>query len=303
MVNWTVGENRKAGDRMIRSHMKLALRAFNGECEAALAEVNWNNIVRMQDRIDAARSAINRLGEMLQITITPHYAAAKLEELWLKYEWERKRYIDREGQQRVREQIREEERAKKEIEQAVGEAEMEVERLQKLLRNARSEAEGSAGRKLEEILLKITTFEAKLDEARAKKERATSRAQLTKSGFVYVISNVGSFGDSVFKIGMTRRLEPMDRIYELSGAAVPFPFDLHAMLYSNDAPDLEHGLHQFLNAKRFNLVNGRREFFKMYNYPRSVPLLNREGSALNLSREQKQENTGKAWPNWPRGNP
>ncbi len=101
-----------------------------------------------------------------------------------------------------------------------------------------------------------------LDEARRKKERAIARAQLTKSGFVYVISNIGSFGETVYKIGMTRRLEPMDRIYELSGAAVPFPYDLHAMLYSDDAPALEYAMHQLFRDRRLNMVNARREFFR-----------------------------------------
>ncbi|PYV29315.1 MAG: hypothetical protein DMG22_23325 [Acidobacteria bacterium] len=89
-----------------------------------------------------------------------------------------------------------------------------------------------------------------------------SRAQLTKSGFVYVISNVGSFGGCVYKIGMTRRLEPMERVFELGGASVPFPFDLHAMLYSDNAPELENALHQLFEQRRLNLVNARREFYR-----------------------------------------
>ncbi|MBZ5721306.1 MAG: GIY-YIG nuclease family protein [Acidobacteriia bacterium] len=89
-----------------------------------------------------------------------------------------------------------------------------------------------------------------------------ARAELTKSGFVYVISNIGSFGEQVFKIGMTRRLDPMDRIYELSDASVPFPFDLHAMLYSDNAPELEAALHQLVNERAVNLVNPRKEFYR-----------------------------------------
>lgn len=118
------------------------------------------------------------------------------------------------------------------------------------------------GAKLDKLTEQISKFEGKLDEARRKKERAIARAQLTKSGFVYVISNIGSFGETIFKIGMTRRLEPMDRIYELSGAAVPFPYDLHAMLYSDDAPGLEHEMHRLFQDRRLNRVNARREFFQ-----------------------------------------
>ena len=101
------------------------------------------------------------------------------------------------------------------------------------------------------------------EEARKQKERAISRAQLTKSGYVYVISNVGSFGEQVYKVGMTRRLEPMDRIYELGDASVPFPFDVHAMIYSENAPELESALHGFLSERRVNMVNPRKEFFQV----------------------------------------
>src|SRR5207248_1211838 len=132
---------------------------------------------------------------------------------------------------------------------------------QKLLEKARQEAAEATGVKLQELSNKVSEFSAKLDEARQKKERAIARAQLTKSGFVYVISNVGAFGDGVLKIGMTRRLEPMERIMELSGAAVPFPFDVHAMMFSDDAPALECALHNVLEGRRLNLVNTRKEFF------------------------------------------
>lgn len=130
------------------------------------------------------------------------------------------------------------------------------------MEKAKAEAAQAVGDKLEKLTEQISTFEGKLDEARAKKEKAIARAQLTKSGFVYVISNIGSFGEGVFKIGMTRRLEPMDRINELGGASVPFPFDLHAMLWSDDAPALEYALHQEFANRRVNLVNNRREFYQ-----------------------------------------
>ena len=94
-------------------------------------------------------------------------------------------------------------------------------------------------------------------------ERAKSMAQLTKQGHVYVISNIGSFGENVFKIGMTRRLEPMERVKELSGAAVPFDFDVHAMISCDDAPALEKTLHDHLESYRINRVNLRKEFFRI----------------------------------------
>ncbi len=114
---------------------------------------------------------------------------------------------------------------------------------------------------MEKLTEQIQSLESKVDEAHNKKEKAVSRAQLTKSGFVYVISNVGSFGERVVKIGMTRRMEPMERIAELGDASVPFPFDLHATLYSDNAPELEGALHDFVGEKRVNLVNPRKEFY------------------------------------------
>ena len=247
---------------MVKQNIKLILRAFNGECEAARADVSWNNITKMEERIKKSCEAMNKLSGVLQVTITAEYLNLKLDELRLTHEYEEKKYQDREEQRRIREQIREEERAQREFEKAQADAEAEEERYQKVLAKAREEAAQATGAALEKLTKQIDSFEAKLDEARQKKERAISRAQLTKSGFVYVISNIGSFGAKVYKIGMTRRLEPMERIIELGGASVPFPFDLHAMLYSDNAPELESALHQLFVQRRLNMVNPRREFYR-----------------------------------------
>ncbi len=160
------------------------------------------------------------------------------------------------------EQIREEEKAQEELERAREEAERQEADYEKALAKAREEALKATGAQLQELTEQVKSFEAKLDEARKKKERAISRAQLTKSGFVYVISNIGSFGERVFKIGMTRRMEPMDRIHELGDASVPFPFDVHVMLYSDNAPELENALHKLVQNRTINLVNLRREFYR-----------------------------------------
>jgi hypothetical protein len=261
-ISWTVGNSRVEGNRMIRQNSKLMLRAFNGECEAAIANVSWNNAAKMEERIRQAYAAINKLGVVLHINITDLYLMLKVEELRLVQEFEQKRYEIREEQRRIREQIREEERAQKEIDDAIAQSTSDEQKYAAAIQKARDEATQAMGVKLERLTEQINRFEAKLDEARRKKERAIARAQVTKSGFVYIISNIGSFGERVFKIGMTRRMEPMDRIYELSGAAVPFPYDLHAMLYSDDAPALEHELHSLFRDRRLNRVNARREFFE-----------------------------------------
>jgi hypothetical protein len=261
-VQWSVQNDAKAGQKMTKQYLKLILRAFNGEADAALANVSWNNVNKMEERVRNAYETINELGGVMQMSIAAEYLRLKLEEIRLTYELEHKRYEEREEQRRIREQIREEERAQRELDKAAEDASREESTFQKALDKARAEAAAATGAQLDRLTRQIATFEAKLDEARQKKERATARAQITKSGFVYVISNTGSFGERVFKIGMTRRLEPMERIAELGDASVPFPFDLHAMLYSDNAPELECALHQHLSEKRVNLVNARKEFYR-----------------------------------------
>ena len=288
---------------MVKQNIKLILRAFNGECEAARADVSWNNITKMEERIKKSCEAMNKLSGVLQVTITPEYLNLKLDELRLTHEYEEKKYQDREEQRRIREQIREEERAQREFEKAQADAEAEEERYQKVLAKAREEAAQATGAALEKLTKQIDSFEAKLDEARQKKERAISRAQLTKSGFVYVISNIGSFGAKVYKIGMTRRLEPMERIIELGGASVPFPFDLHAMLYSDNAPELENALHQLFVQRRLNMVNPRREFYRDVELDEIESFVRPRGSARNSSRMPRPANTARPWQNANRRRP
>jgi len=260
-LGWTVGGSAKEGAKMAKQNTKLLLRAFNGECDAAVANVSWNNVTRMEERIRKSFDAINQLGTVLQVSITTGYLNLKLDELRLRHEYEEKQYQEKEEQRRIREEMREEERAQREIEEAREEAEKEEARYEKALEKARAEAALATGKQLEKLIEQMRSLESRIDQARTDKERAMSRAQLTKSGFVYVISNIGSFGERVCKIGMTRRLEPMERINELGDASVPFPFDLHAMLYSDNAPALEYALHEHLADKRVNLVNPRREFY------------------------------------------
>ncbi len=113
------------------------------------------------------------------------------------------------------------------------------------------------------IAEKVQKLQEHLADAQSKLQRAVSMAQITRSGHVYVISNIGSFGEEVFKIGMSRRLEPEDRVYELGSASVPFPYDIHAMIFSNDAPALESSFHKQFDNRRVNMVNPRKEFFKV----------------------------------------
>ncbi len=258
-----VDGSKSAGQRLASQYSKLMLRAFNGESDAAILKVEWNNVVRMRERIIKAFEAINKLGKSLLVSITVEYLNLQVEELELTYEYEEKLHQEKEEQRRIQAEMREEERVQIEIEKAKREAEDEELRYQKALDKAKAEVEFAKGKEVQQLNNTISMLEQKLIEAKELKERAVSRAQLTKSGHVYLISNIGSFGENVFKIGMTRRLEPFDRIRELGDASVPFQFDVHAMIYSDNAPELESTLHAHLEEKRINLVNPRKEFFNV----------------------------------------
>jgi len=262
-TEWSVGGSKAEGRKMTKHYMKLMLYAFNGECDGLIAKVKWNNASKTEERIRNAYMSINRLGESHNIRITSEYLQLKLKELALTYEYELKKQEEKEEQRRIREQMREEERAQKEFEKAQKEAEDEEKRYQKALEKAQKELGLASKEEMEALNQKIGDLEKHLQEAKEKKERALSLAQQTKVGHIYVISNIGSFGEDVYKIGMTRRLDPLDRIKELGDASVPFQFDIHAIIYSENAPQLEYELHKRFNEKRLNRINGRKEFFKI----------------------------------------
>jgi len=261
-TEWRVGNSKTEGKKMTNQYMRLMLRAFNNECDAALLKVNWKNITKMEARIDKAFEAINKLGTVYNITIEPGYLKSKLNELYLAYEYQGKIQEEKEEQKQIREQMREEAIVLKEIEKAEAEAIEEEKRYEKALAQARELLKQAQGAELSKLENEIAQLQKQLEEAIDKKQRAKSRAQMTKSGHVYVISNIGSFGKDVLKIGMTRRLDPLDRVKELGDASVPFSFDIHAMIYSEDAPLLESELHASFNDRRVNMVNTRKEYFR-----------------------------------------
>ena len=170
---------------------------------------------------------------------------------------------EREEQRRIKEQIREEEKARREYEKAMRDAAKEEEAIRKAMEKAQQAIAKSNEEQKAKYEAQLAELQEKLIEAEARNQRALSMAQQTKSGHVYIISNIGSFGENVFKIGMTRRLEPLDRVKELGDASVPFPFDVHAMIYCEDAPKLETELHRFFMQNQVNKVNPRKEFFRI----------------------------------------
>jgi hypothetical protein len=194
--------------------------------------------------------------------ITEEFLTARLEELKWAAVVQLLKHEEQEEQRRLREQVREEEKAKREFERAIKESAREEDALRKAMARAEMEiavATAEQKAKFEEQLRELT---AKLQEAEDRNKRAISMAQQTKKGNVYVISNLGSFGENVFKIGLTRRLEPLDRIRELGDSSVPFEFDVHALIMCDDAPALERKLHRHFVLRQVNKVNHRKEFFR-----------------------------------------
>jgi hypothetical protein len=258
---WTIDGSVEKGRKHTEKYLSLLVRAFNGECDSAIAKVKATNYQTMENRINKAFESLNKLGEMQYCLIATQYRDLRLDELRLEYEHALKVQAEREEQRAIKEEMRQQAIAERELERAQQEAEREERQFETALAKARAEFESASAAKQAEMQAKLAELEQMVAEAHANKERAISRAQQTKSGHVYVISNLGSFGTNIFKIGMTRRLDPMDRIWELSDASVPFDFDVHAIIYTEDAPGLETELHQRFASRRLNVVNERKEFF------------------------------------------
>jgi hypothetical protein len=237
--------------------------AFNGKVDSILSRVKHDNVGTLTQEIHDAYTLVNHNGAAFrQARITPKYLKIRLDELkWAAIVQEIK-LKDQEEQRRIREQIREEEKARKEFERAMKEAEKEEESIKKAIDRVLRDTEKASAEQREQYESQLAQLTEKLRLAEEKNQRALSMAQQTRAGHVYVISNIGSFGEQVLKIGMTRRLEPLDRVRELGDASVPFPFDVHAMIYSEDAPSLEKSLHTHFVKEQVNKINPRKEFFR-----------------------------------------
>ena len=238
--------------------------AFNGKVDSILSTIKQDNFGTLKQKIIDAYHLVNNLGKAFRnATITPEYLDSRIEELkWGAIVFELK-IKEKEEQRRIKEQIREEEKARREFEKAIKESEKEEELLKKALEKARKELAEATDEQKQKYEARLEELNERLRIAEEKGQRALSMAQQTRSGHVYIISNIGSFGENVYKIGMTRRLEPTDRVRELGDASVPFSFDIHAMIYSDDAPTLETELHKYFMAAQVNKVNPRKEFFRI----------------------------------------
>lgn len=250
--------------RILDSRKKQILRCFHAESSMHIGSITAKNVDTIRARLQRSFQTINTLFSANGVQISQGMLALKLEELSLVYAYMLKIEDEKEKKKIIQAQLREEERVrremeeeKKKIEKEIRQFSAEVKKLMDYMQKSSSDAEKQL------YIDKINELEEKLKALNADKEHVLEREQNTRAGFVYIISNIGSFGENIYKIGMTRRLEPMDRISELSSASVPFPFDVHAMIFSEDAPALETLLHRHFADRQVNKVNARKEFFKV----------------------------------------
>lgn len=243
---------------------KQIIRLFNAETSQLINKVNSKNIESIQNKIFKSYEGINKIFETDNVRIPETLLDIKLEMLDLMHKYQVK--IEDEKI------IRREERARlKEIEQAEKEMEKKLKELDKDIRHHNNEIKkltmylNNTDLQVEKELYieKIRELDQSLKDLNSERENVEDRKDNAQSGFVYIISNIGSFGENVYKIGVTRRLEPMDRINELSSASVPFEFDVHALIFSENAFELESKLHEYFKKYKVNKVNGRKEFFKV----------------------------------------
>lgn len=244
--------------------IQFVVDAFNGKVDSLLSKVKQDNYGILERKIKDSYELVNKNGSAFRNAhILPEYLNARLDELkWAVIVQELKAKAAEE-QRALREKMMEEEKARREFERAQKEAEKEEAMLKKAMEKAKALLADANNEQKAKYEAQLKELEEKLSAAEEKNQRALSMAQQTKRGTVYIISNVGSFGENVYKVGMTRRLDPLDRVRELGDASVPFSFDVHAFIESEDAPALETELHKSLALMQMNKVNPRKEFFRV----------------------------------------
>lgn len=256
--NWTVNGSATEGRKLVDDTAKLMLSAYNADIENVLRTLRPHRLQAAIERIDKLRERIARAGRVMQLRISDEYHVIRMQEIRLTADYLQKVEEEREQLRALREAEREEQKARREMEAEKLRLQREAMKYQTAIERLRARGDEQA---VAELLLKVDEVEAAIAGVEAREANI-------RAGYVYVISNIGSFGERMVKIGLTRRLDPEDRIRELGDASVPFQFDKHALIFSDDAVGLEARLHKALQEKRVNRINLRREFF--YATPHEV---------------------------------
>lgn len=258
-TQWQVNGSASKGQKMVNDTQKLLLRAFNVECDELISKVRYTNFDASLNRIYKSAETISKLGVIMSISITQQYLSAKVKELCLAFEYQLKKQQEKEEQRAARAEQREQAKLQKELDEQRRKVEKEQNHYQSALNKL--QAQLAIHPNDPDLLDKKNQLDSHLADIDKALTDIDYRQANIKAGYVYVISNIGAFGENVYKIGMTRRLNPQDRVDELGDASVPFNFDVHAMIFSDDAPALEAALHRAFENRKLNMVNQRREFF------------------------------------------
>ena len=262
-IDWQVNGSTVQGRKMIKDMQKLLLRAFNSECDEIISKVKYNNYDASVKKMERSFNAIAKLGVTMSISITSIYYDLKIQELRLALEYQIQKQREKEEKAELRAQQREEARLQKEIKEQRKNIDKERKHYEQALSNINKQISSSSDENIEELNKKKEEIIQSLSDIDTKIKDIDYREANQKAGYVYIISNIGSFGEGIYKIGMTRRLNPQERVDELGDASVPFKFDVHSMIFSEYAPALEAKLHRAFEDRKLNLVNQRREFFKV----------------------------------------
>lgn len=297
-IDWTVNGSSSKGKKMVADTQKLLLRAFNTECDELISKVKYTNFDSSLNRIYKSSETISKLGVIMRISITPKYLDLKVKELRLAFEYQMKKHEEKEAQKAARAEMREAAKLQREIEAQRKKIEKEQTHYQTAFEHLMKQLESDPEN--QDLINKKNVLEAQLNDIDKAMKDIDYREANQRAGYVYVISNIGAFGPNVYKIGMTRRLDPQDRVDELGDASVPFNFDVHAMIFSDDAPALETALHRAFEDRKLNMVNTRREFFNVTldeikevvkkNFDKTVEFIDvPDAEQYRISQKMKQE--------------
>lgn len=258
----TYNGSKQQGAALVNDWIRLMLRAFNGECEAIILKARFDNVNALAQRIQKSADAINAIGKRMNVQITQSYIDLKIDELHVAFEYEQFKQDEKERLRQIREEEREKAEVEKELKEKLSKLDKDIKHItnEKQALQARIDAAGEDD-DVTSLQYELDKLISREDELNREKEDVEEREVNARAGYVYIISNIGSFGENVYKIGMTRRLDPQERVDELGSASVPFLFDVHAFIFSTDAVALETALHHRFDRQRINLVNPRKEFF------------------------------------------
>ena len=261
--DWTINGDKRQGKAFINANIKQILRSFNNETEVIINKVKHSNVESSKKRIQKSFDQLNRLYERENVSLTKSYLNLKVDEMNIAYEYEVKKQEEKELLREEREREREEKKLQKKLEKEKNKFNRENDKLQKEINKVRDELTTAADKEKAKLEKEIKELKEALNRNNEEIGKIDEWRETPGAGYVYIISNIGSFGKNVFKIGVTRRDNPDERIRELSSASVPFRYDTHVFIFSKDAFALEKELHDRFNDSRVNKVNRRKEFFNI----------------------------------------